>query len=328
MLRSKISGTGSYLPPKIVTNDDIAKIVDTTDEWISTRTGIKQRHIAEANVGCSDLAVPAAQKALEAANLSPDQLDLIIVATSSPDYLNFPSTACLVQDKLGASNAAAFDLSAACTGFVYAVTTADQYIRSGMYTKILVIGVDMLSKWVNWEDRTTCVLFGDGAGAVVLEASDSCEGIIASYLAADGSGGGYLHNPVGGTKQPLDEASFIAKQNTITMDGRAVFKFSTRVIVEGVNKVLAKAGKKIEDIDLLIPHQANTRIIDHAVDKLGLSPKKVCVNIQRTGNTSAATIPIALDEAVRSGQVKSGNLIVAIGFGGGLTWGANVIRWN
>ncbi|MFA5928055.1 MAG: beta-ketoacyl-ACP synthase III [Candidatus Margulisiibacteriota bacterium] len=327
MLTGKITGTGLGLPKKQLTNDDIAKFLDTSDEWISSRTGIKARYIAEEGVSTSDLAVEAAINALASAKLSPEDLDLIIVATSSPDYINFPSTACIVQDKIKAVNAAAFDLSAACTGFVYALTTANQFIATGMYKNILVIGADTLSKNVNWSDRGICVLFGDGAGAVVLQPAEKGEGILSSYLAADGSGGKHLINLVGGSRESLTEEKLKLKQNTITMDGKAVFKFSTKVIVEGILKVLDQAGLKTSDISLLIPHQANTRIIDHAVEKLGLSADKVYVNIQRYGNTSAATIPIALCEAVRDGKVKKGDVIVMMGFGGGLTWGANVIRW-
>jgi len=327
MLTGKIVGTGSFLPPKVLTNDDLAQMVDTSDEWISTRTGIKQRHISDEKTATSDLAIEAAQRALTAAGIKAAQLDLIVVATSTPDYLNFPSTACLVQERLGAVNSAAFDLSAACTGFVYALTVANQFIRSGMYQTICVIGADTLSKYVNWEDRNTCVLFGDGAGAVVLTPTESKDGILGSYLAADGSGSRFLCNPVGGSRTPLSEERFQENRHYVGMDGRAVFKFSTRVIVEGVETVLAQTGLKKSDIDLLIPHQANTRIIGHAVEKLGLSPEKVCVNIHKTGNTSAATIPVALDEANQNGRIKKGDIVVTIGFGGGLTWGANVMRW-
>ncbi|MFC1478226.1 beta-ketoacyl-ACP synthase III [Candidatus Margulisiibacteriota bacterium] len=328
MVTGKITGTGSAIPPKRLTNDDLAKIVDTSDEWISTRTGIKARHITDSQTATSDLAVEAAQKALETAGVNAGQIDLIIVATSTPDYLNFPATACVVQAKLEAVNAAAFDLSAACTGFVYALTTANQYIKAGMYKNILVIGADTLSKFVNWEDRNTCVLFGDGAGAVVLQPSESESGIIASYLGADGKGGKFLCNPAGGSRKPIDQESLDLKQNCITMNGREVFKFSTRVIIDGVKKVIEMAGLQLSDIDLLVPHQANTRIINHAVEKLGLSLEKVCVNIHNYGNTSAATIPIALDEAVHSNRLNRGDRVVTVGFGGGLTWGANVITWG
>ncbi|MFH1429236.1 MAG: beta-ketoacyl-ACP synthase III [Candidatus Margulisiibacteriota bacterium] len=328
MVIGKITGTGSAIPQKRLTNDDLAKIVDTSDEWISTRTGIKARHISDSQTATSDLAVEAAEKALVSAGIKAEQIDLIILATSTPDFINFPSTACVVQEKLGAVNSAAFDLSAACSGFVYALTTADQYIRSGMYKTILVIGADTLSKFVDWEDRNTCVLFGDGAGAVVLQPSENESGIIASYLGADGKGGPYLCTPVGGSRKRTDQESLRLKQNCVTMNGREVFKFSTKIIVEGVKKVIEMAGLKLSDIDLLVPHQANTRIINHAVEKLGLSLEKVCVNIHDYGNTSAATIPIALDEAVQDNKLKPGDKVVTIGFGGGLTWGANVITWG
>jgi 3-oxoacyl-[acyl-carrier-protein] synthase-3 len=328
MPTSRIIGTGSALPPRRVTNDDLAKIVDTSDEWISTRTGIKSRYLTDANTATSDLAILAGRKAIEASGLAPDAIDLIVVATTSPDHLNFPSTACIVQEALGAHRAAAFDLSAACSGFVYGLATADQFIRGGMYQTVLLIGADTLSKYLNWEDRNTCVLFGDGAGAVVLQATDDpTQGVLASYLAADGAGGKFLINPAGGSRKPFNAEVLANKEHFITMDGKSVFKFSIRVIVDGVEKSLAAAGLKHSDIDLLIPHQANLRIIDHAVEKLGLSPEKVCVNIQMYGNTSAGTIPIALDEAVRAGRLKRGMVVVTIGFGAGLTWGSNVIRW-
>jgi len=328
MTKSLIIGTGSSLPDKIITNDDLAKIVDTNDEWISVRTGIKSRRVTNAQESTSDLAIAAAVKALEAANIRANSLDLIIVATSSPDYLNFPSTACIVQEKLGAK-CAAFDLSAACSGFVYALTVGSQFIDSGMYKNVLVIGADALTKFLNWEDRNTCVLFGDGAGAVVLQRNDkSDDGILSSYLAADGSGADILINPGGGARNPINEDIIKRKENYIQMDGKSVFRFSIKVIVEGIEKVLEKANLLKKDIDFLIPHQANIRIIDHAVAKLGLSPSQVYVNIQDYGNTSAATIPIALDEAVRKGKLKKEMIVVTIGFGAGLTWGSNVIRWG
>ena len=326
-IRAKITGTGSALPDRVLTNDDLAKFVDTNDEWISTRTGIKKRRITDENTSTSDLAYAASLKAIEKAGLSASDIDLIVLATSTPDFLNFPSTACLVQERLGASNAAAFDLSAACTGFVYALTTASQFVESQIQKNVLVIGADTLSKYVDWEDRNTCVLFGDGAGAAVVQPSSNGSGILASYLAADGAGGGYLQNPVGGSRTPISESAIKERKNYVRMDGRAVFKFSTRVILEGIEKVLEKSGLTKSEISLLIPHQANTRIINHAVEKLGLSPQKVCVNIHNYGNTSAATIPIALDEAISEGKVNKGDIVVTIGFGGGLTWGANAIRW-
>ena len=325
----RIIGTGSALPAKKLTNQDIEKIVDTSDEWITTRTGIQCRYVSDAATATSDLAIAAANKALESAGMTADQLDLIIVATSTPDHLNFPSTACLVQYQLGARRAAAFDLSAACSGFVYSLTTADQFIRSGLYKNILVIGADTLTKYLNWEDRNTCVLFGDGAGAVILQTSENERyGVLSSYLAADGSGGDLLMTPAGGSRKPITETVLKNKEQYITMDGKSVFKFSIRVIVDGIEKALSLAGLTQGDIDLLIPHQANIRIINHAIEKLGLSPEKVCVNIQMYGNTSAATIPIALDEAVRVGRLKKDMVVVMMGFGGGLTWGSNVIRWG
>jgi 3-oxoacyl-[acyl-carrier-protein] synthase-3 len=320
-MRAKIIGTGSYLPPKIVTNNDLAKTVETSDEWIRERTGIEERRVTDENTATSDLAVEAAKKALSAARLSPEEIDLIIVCTCTPDML-FPSTACILQDKLGIKNAAAFDLSAACSGFNFGLAVASGLIENGAYKNILLVGADTLTKYLDWTDRGTCILFGDGAGAVVLTATDKEEGVLRSYLKAEGLFGKYLVMPGGGSRDP--EAK---NGRQIRMAGKEVFKFAVRVLEASVEKILEIAKLTPADIDLLIPHQANIRIIDHVAKKMGLSKEKVYVNLQKYGNTSAASIPIALDEALKEGRIKSGDLIVLSGFGAGLTYGANIIQW-
>ena len=320
MERAKIIGTGSFTPSKILTNKDLEKIVDTSDEWITDRTGIKERHISSSTEASSDLAYEAATRALRSANIDPKDLELIIVGTSSPDML-FPSTSCIIQDRIGAVNAAAFDVSAACSGFNFALATAAAYIESGIYNNVMVIGVDTLTKYLDWTDRNTCVLFGDGAGAVVLKASNDGSGVIASHLGAEGSGGKYLIMPGGGSRDPE------AKKRFIWMDGKEVFKFAVKALPRSIKKVLEIAKLKPEDISLLIPHQANMRIIDFALKNLGLPKEKVYVNLQRYGNTSAASIPIALDEALQDKKIKKGDVVVLAGFGAGLTYGANIIKW-
>jgi 3-oxoacyl-[acyl-carrier-protein] synthase-3 len=320
MKRASIIGTGSYVPKKVMTNFDIEKMVDTTDEWIMERTGIRERRIADESEATSDLAFEAARRAVESAKIDPKELELIIVGTSSPDML-FPSTACIIQDKIGAVNAAAFDASAACTGFNYALAAGASFIESGLYNNVMVIGADTLTKYLDWTDRNTCILFGDGAGAVILKATDGESGILASYLGAEGSGGKYLIMPGGGSRDPE------AKKRFIQMDGKEVFKFAVKILPKCVKAVLEKAKLKTSDISLLIPHQANTRIIDFALRNLGLSKDKVYVNLDRYGNTSAASIPIALDEALKEEKIKKGDIVVLAGFGAGLTYGANVIKW-
>lgn len=321
MKRASIIGTGSYVPKKVLTNFDIEKMVDTTDEWITERTGIRERRISDKNEATSDLAFEAARKALESANIDPKELELIIVGTSSPDML-FPSTACIIQDRIGAVTAAAFDASAACTGFNYALAAGASFIESGQYNNVMVIGADTLTKYLDWTDRNTCILFGDGAGAVILRSTDERSGILANYLGAEGSGGKHLIMPGGGSRDPE------AKKRFIQMDGKEVFKFAVKVLPKCVKAVLEKAGLKTSDISLLIPHQANSRIIDFALKSLGLSKEKVYVNLDRYGNTSAASIPIALDEALKDGKIRKGDTVVLAGFGAGLTYGANVIKWS
>jgi len=315
--RAGILGTGSFVPPKVVTNDDLAARMETSDEWIASRTGIRARHIVEPGVLTSDLAAAAAENALAAAGLAASDLDLIIVASSTPDYPgSFPSTATVVQQKLGASGAAAFDLGAVCSGFAYALHVAAQMVVTGANRRVLVIGAETLSRVLNWDDRSTAVLFGDGAGAVVLgEVSEG--GYLGGVLGADGAGGELLCVTRSGDCP-----------GTIYQNGREVYKFAVQIMGEVALKAVECAGLTSEDIDLLIPHQANIRIIDKAAERMGLAREKVVVNLDRYGNTSAASIPLALDEAVRAGRVKPGSLLVLVGFGAGLTWGANVIRWN
>jgi 3-oxoacyl-[acyl-carrier-protein] synthase-3 len=305
-----------------VTNDDLSKIVDTSDDWIKTRTGIRERRVSDEGTATSDLALIAAERAIVSAKIDPLDLDLIIVATCSPDTL-FPSVACIIQDKLGAKNAAAFDLSAACSGFNFALSSAAAYIESGRYKNILVVGADTLTKYLDWTDRKTCVLFGDGAGAVVLQATEKETGILASYIKAKGKGGKHLVMPGGGSRDPEEKDG-----RFIRMDGMEVFKFAVRALEESVLEVLKLAGLSIADLDLLIPHQANSRIIDHVMKKFHLPENKVYVNLMKYGNTSAASIPLALDEAQASGKIKSGDIIVLAGFGAGLTYGSNIIKWR
>lgn len=322
-----ILGTGSYLPEKVITNADLEKMVDTTDEWIVSRTGIRERRIAAAEQAASDLAVQAAKQALERANITADQLDLIIVATVTPD-MSFPATACLVQDQLGAKNAATFDLSAACTGFLYGVASGAQFIATGVYRYVLVVGVEVLSRITDWTDRNTCVLFGDGAGAAILGPVKEGYGFQSYELGADGSGAPHLNLKAGGSRLPASEQTVKDNLHYLYMNGREVFKFAVRVLVNAADEALKKAGLTKEDIDLLIPHQANIRIIDAAVERFGLPEEKVVVNVDRYGNMSSASVPVALNEAWEQGRIQEGDTIVLCGFGGGLTWGATVLRWS
>jgi 3-oxoacyl-[acyl-carrier-protein] synthase-3 len=318
-IHSRIIGTGSYLPEKTVTNADLAATMDTSDEWIQQRTGIRERHIAAEHENASDLALKASQRALEAAGITADRLDLIIVATSTPDMV-FPSTACILQAKLGVSGMPAFDVQAVCSGFVYALATADQFMHSGSYEHILVVGTEVFSRILDWEDRGTCVLFGDGAGAVVLKRS-STPGILAAPLHADGSHAGILSVPgsVCGGK--------VSGRPLLQMDGTAVFKFAVKVLEEVALEALAEAGLQKSDIDWLIPHQANVRILQATAKKLGLPMERVIITVDRHANTSAASVPLALDEAVRDGRIQPGQHVMLEGVGGGFTWGAILIKW-
>jgi 3-oxoacyl-[acyl-carrier-protein] synthase III len=319
MKYSRIVGTGSYLPPRIVTNHELATRVDTSDEWIVSRTGIRQRHIADEHETSSDLALEAGRAALNAAGTTAADLDLIIVATSTPDYV-FPSTACLLQAKLGVRGCAAFDVQAVCSGFVYALAVADSFVQSGQSRNALVIGAEVFSRILDWTDRSTCVLFGDGAGAVVLRA-DERPGVHASVLHADGSQAGILAVPgnVCGGK--------IAGSPFVTMDGPAVFKFAVRVLDEVARETVARCGMRIADIDWLIPHQANVRILDATAKRLGLPAAKLVVTVDRHGNTSAASVPLALDLALRDGRIKRGHKVMLQGVGGGFTWGASMVEF-
>lgn len=327
MCNAGITGVGAYLPERVLSNDELQKMVDTNDEWIRTRSGIKERRINSPEQATSDLAVIAGERALADAGVAPEELGLIIVATSTPDTI-FPSTACLVQDRLGAKNAAAFDLSAGCSGFIYALATGSQFITSGTYKKVLVIGAESLSRIVNWEDRKTCVLFGDGAGAVVLSPVSQGNGILSFSLRSDGSKGALLSLPAGGSRLPATRETVEQKLHTIHMEGREVFKFAVRVMAKAAMEVLAGAGLNKSDIDYFVPHQANIRIIESAANRLDLPMDKVLINLDRYGNTSAASIPLALEEAVHSGRIKQGDHIVMVGFGAGLTWGAAVVKWG
>jgi 3-oxoacyl-[acyl-carrier-protein] synthase-3 len=311
-----------------MTNDDWAKIVDTSDEWISTRTGIKERRLAESTTASSDLACAAAVKALAVAKLNPEDVELIVVATTTPDYPVFPSVAALLQDKLGCTKAGGFDISAACSGFGYAFTTACQYVETGMYKNVLLVAVDTLSKFMDWKDRNVCVLFGDAAGAMVIQPVAKGYGHIASVLGLRGAGAEHLIVKAGGSRQPMTPDLVGKPEQYIHMNGKDVFKFAVNIMGEVTEQAIAKAGLKNEDIDLFVPHQANTRIIDAAMKRLNLSPEKVYVNVQRYGNTSSASIPLALDEVFRAGNFKKGSMVATCGFGAGLTWAANVFRWS
>ena len=324
MSNAKIIGTGSALPEKIVTNEDMSKIVETSDEWIRTRTGIRERRIADDKTSTSDLGMLAVEKAIKAAKIDPEELDLIIVGTSSPDTL-FPSVGCIIQGKIGAKNAAAFDVSAACSGFNFALTVASSFFKAGMSKKALVVGADTLAKYLDWTDRSTCVLFGDGAGAVVLSEANPGEGILASNLTSDGTGAQFLTMPGGGSRNPKPKSE---KERCITMNGKEVFKFAVKALEKTLISALDAAGLTLDKIDLLIPHQANIRIIDHTMKKFGIPKEKIFVNLDKYGNTSAASIPIALDEAVKSALIKKGDIIAIVGFGAGLTSGANIIKWE
>jgi 3-oxoacyl-[acyl-carrier-protein] synthase-3 len=314
---SRIAGTGSYLPSRVMTNDDFAKRLDTSDAWIRERTGIASRHIADETQTSSDLALEASKRALEVAGLDAKEIDLIIVATSTPDFV-FPSTACLLQAKLGVAGCAAFDVQAVCSGFVYAIATADTFIRSGQYKKALVVGAEVFSRILDWNDRGTCVLFGDGAGAVVLVAGDK-PGIHASILHADGSQAGMLSVPGNVNRGAICGSPYLQ------MDGQGVFKFAVRVLDESARETVAAAGMTLNDIDWLIPHQANVRILDAVARRLKLPAHKLVVTVDHHGNTSAASVPLALDEYVRAGKIKPGQRLLLQGVGGGFTWGSSVV---
>ncbi|MDR1773446.1 MAG: ketoacyl-ACP synthase III [Clostridioides sp.] len=321
-----IIGLGSCVPDRIMNNFDFEKIMDTSDEWIRTRTGIKERHIVSEGEANTDISIKAAKRAIEDAKIDPKDLDLIIVSTITPDTV-LPPTSCLIQEMLGATNAAAFDISAACTGFIYALTIATQFIENGMYKNILVIGAEILSSITDYTDRTTSILFGDGAGAAILSRVDE-GGILSTYIGADGSGKDYLFIPAGGSRLGTSVQTIEQNLHTVKMAGNEVFKFAVRKMEEASLEAIKKAGLKLEDVDFLIPHQANIRIINSSAKRLNMDMENVYINIDKYGNMSSASIPVALDEAYRKGKLKKGDNVLLVGFGGGLTWGSTMIKWN
>jgi 3-oxoacyl-[acyl-carrier-protein] synthase-3 len=321
-----IIGTGSYVPEKILTNEDLSRMVDTSDEWITTRTGIKQRRIAAKDEHTSDMATKAALKAIEQAKISPAEIDLILVATATPDML-FPATACFVQKKIGATNAACLDISAACAGFLFGVEIAQQFITSHTYDTVLVIGADKLTAITNWSDRNTCILFGDGAGAAILRHRGGSHGVISTHIGSDGQYTDILFMPGGGSRCPITRENVDLNLQTIHMTGKEVYKHAVTAMLSAAQKALEQAGLRIEDIACVIPHQANMRIIEGIADRLGIPLEKFYVNLDRYGNTSAAAVAIALDEANRSGRIKPGDYVLMVVFGGGLTWAGTVIEW-
>ncbi|WP_207707952.1 beta-ketoacyl-ACP synthase III [Heliorestis convoluta] len=319
-------GTGSYLPEKIMTNKDFESIVDTNDEWIRTRTGIRERRIAADHEATSDLAFHAGQKALEHAGVAAEEIDLVIVGSCAFD-MYLPASACLVAERLGAKKAAAFDLETACTSFVYGCAVGAQFIATGLYEKVLVIGAEVMSRIIDFQDRNTCVLFGDGAGAAVLGPVETGTGIRSIHLGADGSGGPSLYVPAGGTRLPFSASTLEKREHFVRMNGSEVYKFAVKVMGEAAFQALDKAGWTQEDIDFFIPHQANLRIIDSSAKKLKIPMEKVEINLDRYGNMSAASIPVALDEAVREGRIAEGDRLILVGFGAGLTWGSLAVHW-
>ncbi len=322
-----ITGWGMAVPERVLTNQELAAMVDTSDEWIVSRTGIRERHIASSAETTASLASLAAFRALDRTDLHPGDLDLVIVATASPEHL-FPATACVVQDNIGAVNAGAFDLSAACTGFIFALNMAAQAIRTGSVENALVIGAETLSRLVDWEDRATCILFGDGAGAFVLQARARPGGVLSCTMRSDGSGGNLLEVPAGGSRHPTSLETVHNNLHKIRMNGREVFRFATRVMADATREATHKAGLEIEDIDLVVPHQANQRIIESAARGLRMPMDRFVVNLDRYGNTSSASIPIAVCEAIECGRVNPGDNLVLVGFGAGLTWGALALEWT
>ncbi|MEN9405991.1 MAG: hypothetical protein RLZ12_275 [Bacillota bacterium] len=327
MLRATILGTGVYLPKKRLTNDDLAQRINVDDEWIKTRSGISERCIAAQDEASSDLGYQAAQQALERSQLKANEIELVIAATMTPDML-CPATACLVQHKLGIPQAATFDLSAACTGFIYALATGAQFIATGLYKHILVVGVDLLSRFTNYEDRDTCILFGDGAGAAILGPAQNDAGFLAYDLGGDGQYGDILQVPAGGSKLPASAATVHNAQHFIKMNGAATFRVAVRALSTSLETALGRAGLKGEDLSLLVPHQANLRIIEYAAKRLQLPLERVALNINKYGNMSSASVPVALDEALTQGKIKSGDLVALTGFGGGMTWGTIIMRWS
>jgi len=321
-----ITGIGAYAPDHVITNDDLSKLMDTSDEWIVERTGIRERRVAADDQALSDLALPAARDALEQAGLDAGTVDLIIVATVTPD-MAFPSAGAIIADELGSPDAAAYDLSAGCTGFMYAVAQGYGMVAAGLARHALVVGGDVLSRILDWSDRGTAVLFGDGAGAVVIERVSE-GGFLGFELGADGSGGSELYLPAGGSRTPASAETVAERKHFVQMNGREVFKFATRVLVSSAEKVLAECGKTVDDVDVYIPHQANVRIIEHAAEKLGIPRERIVINVERYGNTSSGSIPLALAEAQADGRLRDGALVLMTGMGAGLTWGSGLIEWT
>src|SRR5690554_925183 len=326
MRRATITGVGKYVPEKVITNKDLEEMVDTSDEWITSRTGMKKRHIVQDDETTADIGFNAAVEALNDANINPEDLDLIIFSTVTPDML-FPATACLLAERLNTGKIPAFDLEAGCSGFVYGISVAAQFIETGLFNNILVVGSETLSKITDWEDRSTCVLFGDRAGAAILQPTNK-GGLLAFDLGSDGSGGKHLKLPAGGSLKPSSNKTIENREHYIKMDGNPVFKFAVRIMGQSSLDVIKKAGLKPEDVDLFIPHQANIRIIKAAANRLNLTHDKVFVNLPEYGNTSSASIPIAPTEAKEDGLIKNGDIIVLVAFGAGLTWASTIIDWN
>jgi 3-oxoacyl-[acyl-carrier-protein] synthase-3 len=326
MIHARITGTGSFAPRKVITNHDLEKLVDTSDDWITERTGIKERRIAEKGQTASDLAYEASRKALKAAGLAAQDIDLILVATMTPDTI-LPSMGCVLQEKLGAKKAAAFDISAACSGFIYGMSIADAFIRSEMYKNVLLVGAEVLSRFTDWEDRGTCILFGDGAGAAVIQRHAGKRGILSTHLHSDGSLGDLIHVPAGGASHPASHDTIRKRMHFIKMKGNETFKAAVRSLEGVVQEALEHNKIKSEDIDYLVPHQANLRIIQAMAQRLNMPMEKVVLTLPKYGNTSAASIPMALDEAVRDGRIRENHLLLFEAFGGGLTWASALVRW-
>lgn len=325
-INAGITGVGACIPERILTNRDLSAMVDTSDEWIKTMTGISERHIADQDQASSDLGAAAAEKALTHAGISRDEVDLIIVGTMSPD-MPLPATACIIQHKLGMKETPAFDVTAGCSAFTYAMSVGNQFIASGAYRTVLVIGTDVTSKIVNWQDRASCIVAGDGAGAVVLQPAQKRHGILYMHLGADGSGAELLCIPAGGSRAPVTVEDISANRHKIRMDGHEIFKFAMVMLPRIIDQAIKSAGIKREEVSLIIPHQANVRIIEAAARMMDISMERFMINVDRYGNTSSASIPIALCEALKTGRIKKNDIVVLTGFGGGLTWGTVVIRW-
>lgn len=326
MIQARITGTGSYAPKKVVTNHDIEKLVDTSDDWITERTGIKERRVAEPGQNTSDLAYEASRKALKAAGISANEIDIILVATMTPDMI-LPSAGCVLQTKLGATKAAAFDIYAACSGFLYGMSMANAYIHSGMYKTILVVGAEILSRFVDWQDRSTCILFGDGAGAAVIQRSTGKRGILSTHLHSDGNLGDLIHVPGGGAQYPASVDTIKNRMHYIKMKGNETFKYAVRALEGVVQEALDHNRVRPEEIDYFVPHQANLRIIQAMAQRMNMPMEKVILTLSKYGNTSAASIPMALDEAVRSNKIRENHLLLFEAFGGGLTWASALVRW-